>query len=137
MRPITSLMLTLLLCACAALPRHEAPPLEVTLEVIREDPCAGDSLGLVLTNGSSVPVLYNLCASVLERHTEEEWEQLPSERVCTMELLTLGPGRQICYPMQLPKDTTPGQYRFLTRISSMDNGPQQLVSSPPFRVVAR
>jgi hypothetical protein len=137
MRPITPLLLTLLLCACAALPRHEAPALPITLEVVREDPCAGDSLGLVLTNNSSAPVLYNLCASVLERRTDGEWERVPSERVCTMELLTLGPGREICYPMQLPQGTTPGQYRFLTRIDSMDNGSQQFVYSPPFQVGGR
>jgi hypothetical protein len=41
-----------------------------------------------------------------------------------MELLSLGPGRQICYPMQLPQGITPGQYRFLTRIESMENGSQ-------------
>lgn len=111
-------VLLVLLAACA--------PAAVKLDATVSQ---GRILELALHNGSAKPIGYNLCASGLQRRSEDEWQAVPSTRVCTMELRALAPGQvaRFSAPMEAPR---PGEYRAVTRV---DGGPGE-VSSEPFLV---
>ena len=51
-----------------------------------------------------------------------------------MELRTLLPGRDVEYPIPLPGDLAPGEYRFLTQVEVADTGARQGMRSDPIRV---
>jgi hypothetical protein len=133
-RTILAPLAILLLCACAAVSVPVSASGEVRLGVEPQTLSAGDTLVLVLSNDSSSSVFYNLCHSVLERRTGERWEQVTSDRICTMELRTLEPGRQVRYPLQVPPSTSPGEYRYATRIEEISSGWHEIVRTMPFRV---
>lgn len=95
---------------------------------------AGDSILLGLDNGTAEQIGYNLCASSLERQTQEGWALLTTEVVCTMELRLLEPGQAGSYPMWLPAGLTPGEYRYRTTIHVMQRNETHQVTSNTFRV---
>lgn len=88
----------------------------------------GRALELVLHNGSSQAIGYNLCASGLERRSEDGWQQVPSTRICTRELRMLAPGERASFRDAV--DLRPGDYRAVTRVHG---GPGE-VRSEPFAV---
>ena len=87
------------------------------------------ALELVLHNGSSRAIGYNLCASGLERRSEDGWQPVPSTRICTMELRRLAPGERAGFRAP-PEDLPPGEYR---AVIGVDGGPGE-VRSEPFAV---
>jgi hypothetical protein len=133
-RTILAPFTVLLLCACAAVSVPVSAGGGVRLGVEPQALAAGDTLVVVLSNDSSSAVFYNLCHSVLERKSGEKWEQVPSDRICTMELRTLEPGKQVRYPLQVPPSTPPGEYRYATRIEDIGSGAHEIVRTTPFRV---
>ena len=72
---------------------------------------------LRLTNGSDMPIGYNLCTTVIERE-EETWMALPSDVACTMELRTLAPGASATFERELTASVYPGEYRFRAAVES-------------------
>lgn len=107
--------LLVLLAACAS----GAVTLDATVS-------QGGALELALRNGSPDPIGYNLCASGLERRSEDGWRAVPSTRVCTMELRTLAPGGVARFRAP-PEGLPPGEYRALTRV---DGAPGEVRSEP-------
>src|SRR5690606_15095996 len=99
--------------ACSAEPQ---PPQDnpVELLITPEIPAVGQEAVLTLRNGSTAPVGYNLCTSTLMRHNGSEWEPVPSDRVCTMELRVLAPGEEDQFTVAMPAELAPGSYRFET-----------------------
>lgn len=96
-----------------------------------------DTITITLDNTSSATVGYNLCTSSLERRTGDEWQPVPSDRVCTMELRMLEPGEQAGFPLPLPPDLTPGEYRVVTGLHPTDADERVDVASTPFTVGQR
>lgn len=79
----------------------------------------GASVTLTLNNGSRGRLGYNLCTSLLQTAAGEE---VRSDRVCTMELRILEPGRAATYSYDLPSALEDGSYRFSTSVEPMDDG---------------
>ena len=86
---------------------------------------------LTLRNGDRQQIGYNLCTSALETSAGRP---VPSNRVCTMELRTLGPGRSATYSYKLPVNMADGSYRFLTQVEWMQSGRRSGVRSNSFEV---
>ena len=104
---------------------------------LRIEPTAaapGDSVALVLDNGSAEIVGYNLCTTTLDRRSGEAWEPVASDRVCTMELRMLQPGQEARITLALPADLAPGEYRAVTGVERMDAGERTGVATEPFQV---
>jgi hypothetical protein len=129
---ITSALLIGLLGACAS-PRADTPATDVGLDVEPASVVAGESVTLVLANGSPAPIGYNLCASRLERRSGEGWEGVRSDRVCTLEIRSLAAGEEARFAVDLPSDLATGPYRFSTSVERDAVGPST-ISSDPFQV---
>jgi hypothetical protein len=130
--PLIALALVVL-TACA--PRQATDlPQDVVLRAQPTPATAGGSLTLVLENGSGEQVGYNLCASSLDRRVAEEWQPVPSDRVCTMELRILEPGGEADFTLDLPTDLPTGEYRATTDVAWMERGGRVSVSTQPFRI---
>jgi hypothetical protein len=67
---------------------------------------------LVLSNGSTGDLGYNLCFHTLERRTGDAWAPVNQLTVCTAELRTLVPGAQATFDTNLPPALEPGTYRY-------------------------
>jgi hypothetical protein len=109
----------------------------VRLRVEPTELAAGDSITLVLENGSPDRIGYNLCTSDLQRSNDGGWETVPSDRVCTMELRTLPPGERARYPLSLASGLAEGEYRYRTRVERLERGDRSDVPSEVFRVRVR
>lgn len=90
---------------------------------------------LTLENNSSEQIGYNLCASTLERWNAGEWTQVPLEENCTRELRTLDPLRSVAYEKDLPRQLSPGEYRYVTSVESPLGASQRPLASVTFRVI--
>ena len=97
-------------------------------------PSPGESVTLVLRNESDAAIGYNLCTSGLFRQSGAEWEQVPEDRICTLELRILPPGEQADFTLQLPLGLESGTYRYQTSIDGPGTGESGQVSAPPFAV---
>lgn len=128
-----SLVAMILLCSCGPSIQSGAGQ-GVTLRVEPNTVSAGDSVTLVLANGSPGEIGYNLCSSGLERQVGSEWQTVPSDRVCTMELRILPPGEEARYPLDTSAQLAPGEYRFVTNIDMIDGGGPGGIRSAPFRL---
>lgn len=128
-----ALGLMVLLLACAPTPEFGEAG-DVRLSVEPASLPAGDSITLELSNGSADAVAYNLCTSELERLSGGEWQAVPSDRVCTMELRSLPGGQQVRYELDLPSDLPAGEYRYRTRVARLDAGEGRMLRSGTFRV---
>lgn len=126
-----ALVLMVLLLGCAPTPDGAG---DVRLSVEPESLSAGDSITLELSNGSAEPVAYNLCTSELERLSDGEWQAVPSDRVCTMELRSLPGAQRVRYELDLPSDLPAGEYRYRTRVARLDAGEGRMLRSGTFRV---
>ena len=94
----------------------------------------GDTLTLILTNASQEAIGYNLCSSGLERRQGTDWQVVPSNRVCTMELRVLEPGDQATFPVDVPDTLSTGEYRFTTSVDLFDSGGREGLASEAFSV---
>jgi hypothetical protein len=133
MRTLTLFALALL-GGCNPAIRPGTQPSGVSLGVTPDRVVAGDSVTLLLSNGTPSGIGYNLCTSALERRSGSGWQALASDRICTMELRTLASGEQVRYPMDLPTGLAPGEYRFHTTIELLDGGGRSEVRSESFRI---
>lgn len=124
-------ILTLGIAACSARTNGTA---EVELRAEPTTLQAGDTATIVLRNNSNSTIGYNLCPSALERKDGEAWQQIPSDRMCTMELRMLEPGQEARYPYVLPTDLAAGEYRFVTGVNRMPAGDAIGVATEPFRI---
>lgn len=106
---------------------------EVAFTASPKDVAQGGTLNLTLANGSDQPLGYNLCTSAIETGAGAP---VQSDRVCTMELRTVEPGRSATYAFELPDDIAPGRYRLVTNIHFMQSGAQTSVRTGTFKVTA-
>lgn len=135
--PLAAAAATLLLAAACASTSIATPVSSVRLLVQPASVSAGGTATLVLANGSSADVGYNLCTSGLERRQGDAWSPVPSDRVCTMELRSLAPGAEARYELELPGALPAGEYRALTSVEVQSRNEMLAVTSDPFRVTAR
>jgi hypothetical protein len=84
------------------------------------------SLELRLRNDSNRTLGYNLCTSNVERRNGQSWQAVASQRICTMELRTLPPGKEARYSLTL-EQLAPGEYRVTTRVEGL---PGKLTTDP-------
>lgn len=139
MRRWRSCLLSLLMLvpgagACAQSESREPENGVVTLRHSPERPVPGGRVTLILRNGSTGTVGYNLCTSALTQELATGWEAVPSDRVCTMELRLLDPGQEDEFVLELPGDLDPGSYRFETVVERMPEGPRDEVVAEPFTI---
>lgn len=107
------------------------PSGRVTLAAAPPGTSAGATMTLTLANSSRRTVGYNLCTSDLQTSAGTS---VKTNRVCTMELRTLQPGRRATYQYELPDSLPDGRYRFSTGVQRMPNGSRITVTSNSFRV---
>lgn len=108
----------------------------VRLLVARPTVAAGDTVTITLENGSRDSIGYNLCTSGLERRSGGGWSAVPNDRMCTMELRTLAPEARATYPLDIPSDLAPGEYRVVTGVERLAARERLEVTSEPFTVAA-
>lgn len=106
----------------------------ITLDVEPWTAAPGETMVLTLRNGFPERVGYNLCTSALERERAGGWEAVPSDRACTMELRTLGPGEQATYQLELDDDLDAGEYRYRTTVHLMETETRREVTTETFSV---
>ena len=108
-----------------------APSGNVTLTAAPTQTSAGSAVTLTLANGSRQTVGYNLCTSALQTAAGAE---VRTDRVCTLELRTLEPGRNATYRYELPGRLSDGRYRFSTGLDQMPSGGPTSVTSNTIEV---
>ena len=87
---------------------------------------------LTLDNGTTRPIGYNLCSSVLERRDGASWTPVSND-ICTMQVNTLNPGFDATFEKR-PEDLRAGEYRFVTRVESPLGTAPQVVMTSTFTV---
>ena len=128
-----SLAAALLLGACTY-QNGDLPPQPseaISLAVTPPAASAGSAMTLTLSNGSQQAIGYNLCTSQLQT---APGSTVRTDRVCTLELRTLDPGRTTTYSYELPTGLPAGEYRFTTNVERMQTGGQTTVTSNSFQV---
>jgi hypothetical protein len=133
MRLIIAVLLTVTASGCAT----PAPPVDsptLDLQIAPPSPRPGDEITLTLMNNTAGSVGYNLCASALTREVGAEWQPVPSDRVCTMELRTLEPAQVDSFAFNLPGDLPGGVYRFQTNVEDLQAGTREEVATTIFLV---
>lgn len=90
------------------------------------------ALRLTLDNGSTEPIGYNLCTSQLQRQNGNDWTNVPTDEVCTMELRTLNPGADATFEKRLPAGLPAGVYRYVTSIENPVDAKMIPVATEPF-----
>lgn len=126
-----TLALVLVSCAPVTPPPQSAPAVRgVTLSA--EPPAAGEVL-LILQNGSTEPVGYNLCSSALQRWDGVNWTNVETDDVCTMELRSLPPGTDATFRKRLPANLAAGEYRYVASVEIPMGTPQVPVATEGFR----
>lgn len=109
----------------------EQPSGAVSLSAAPARVAPGAMMTLTLRNGSRGQIGYNLCTSAIETAAGRT---VRTDRMCTMELRTLGPDRSADYAYELPARIERGSYRFSTGVERMDAGARSVVRSNSFEV---
>lgn len=123
------------IAGCGTIPKSAGTLAGISLHVQPETVRAGQSVTLRLVNEHAPEQLgYNLCTSHLELRGGEDWEPVPSHRVCTMELRILDPNRSAHFEVGLPSDLAPGEYRAVTVVHVLQTDDRLEVTSLPFRI---
>lgn len=144
MRGIVALLLALVVTACeyAAAPMGPDPNLDATgaeqvFSTDRESYAPGATLVIRLRNPHQHGVGYNLCSSILERQAGGAWQisEVGNDRVCTMALWTLEPGRTATFNVQLDSRLPEGEYRFRTNLENLDARTSERVFTNTFRII--
>jgi hypothetical protein len=134
LRSCSTLLALVAWVGCAPM-QPAAAPAGIQLRAEPGELSPGDSLVLVLENGTDEALGYNLCTSGLEQRSGDAWRPVALDRVCTMELRMLEPNQQARFADPLPADLAPGEYRAVTGVERMASGGRQDVASEPFRVL--
>lgn len=98
---------------------------------------AGDTLRVLLINGTAAEVGYNLCPARLERRSGDSWQPVPDQRMCTMELRLLSPSDTALHARLLDSTLAAGEYRVVTTVNPGGMRSSGEVVSPSFTVSAR
>lgn len=87
---------------------------DLTLNLEAETFAAGQTVSLVLSNGTDQRVGFNMCFHVVEQLTDGDWERvtLDQGRICTLIHHSLDPGGSATYHTSIPSALGPGEYRF-------------------------
>ena len=107
------------------------PSGDVRLSASPSRTAAGSTMTLTLANSANYTVGYNLCTSAIETAAGAA---VKTDRICTMELRTLQPGRSANYSFELPANLADGRYRYSTGAENMDAGTRAVVKSNIFTV---
>jgi hypothetical protein len=94
----------------------------------------GDTATIVLRNGTTQPLGYNLCHSSREMRTGGAWKRIFPLRLCTMELRVLAPGAETTLREPITGEWQPGEYRIVTTVERMRSGDRGEIFTPPFTV---
>ena len=97
----------------------------------------GDTVTLVLTNGTARDIGYNLCVSRLERWDGRGWRsvrKMPEDSACILPLYSLTPGDSAQYLQPVYAFIEGGTYRFRDSIEWLGDGSRAEVISNGFRV---
>jgi len=97
----------------------------------------GDTVTLVLTNGTAREIGYNLCVGQLERWDGNGWRgvrKMPENSACILPLYTLTPGDSAQYLQPVYDFIEGGSYRFRDTIEWLGDGGRAEVISNGFRV---
>ncbi len=113
----------------------------VTFEADQDAYSLGSTAAAILRNGSSRPIVYNLCFTTLERKVEGEWVFVGPSIACSAVGMTLSPGDQAPYRIDLGGKLLPdlpeGTYRLKTTAGPVDeDGENLLLTTQPFSVRA-
>ena len=87
---------------------------------------------LMLDNGASHQIGYNLCSSVLERRNGTSWTRAHTD-ICTADIRRLNPGADATFEKR-PGPLPAGEYRWVTRIESPLDAPPATLATGVFRV---
>ena len=133
---LSAAFLTILFAACTAVPADPPPPAAATIPVIQlsAERISPSTIRLILENGASHPVGYNLCSSALQRRIGGTWEAVNTGEFCTMELRTLNPGADATFEKTLPSGLTAGDYRYVTNVESPLGTQQTGVATDSFKL---
>lgn len=127
-------MIVVVLAGCRSVAVETATPENVTLSVDAARYAPGDTVELRLDNRTDDRVGYNLCTSALERREGGEWVNVPSDRVCTMELRLLSAGDRATYPLVLERGLPSGTYRASTVVELPVGGARAWIVSETFEL---
>ncbi len=133
MRSIIALLLTTIAVGCSSQSSPGISP-GLDLQISPASPAPGEAITLVLANRTGATIGYNLCTSALTREVGTEWQPVPSDRVCTMELRALESAQVDSFSFDLPVDLAAGVYRFETNVEDMAAGTRQEVATTIFLV---
>lgn len=126
-------VLVAVLAACASEPQPPAaPPFE--LLIAPETPVPGQDVTLTLENLYGPTVGYNLCTSTLVRDEGGQFVEVPSDRVCTMEIRSLPVGQRDSYTLPMPAGLPTGVYRFRVALDQGEGAGPTTVDSHLFFV---
>jgi hypothetical protein len=144
MRTIALLPLAALLAlGCSGSPTGSGPGLPaavlrdaegITFAAERPAYRQGDTATIVLRNGTTQSLGYNLCHSSRELRAGGSWSRISSLRLCTMELRILAPGAETVLREPITAEWQPGEYRMVTRVERMRSGDGGEVFTPSFTV---
>jgi hypothetical protein len=129
-----ALAVAVVLIACAG----PTQPPAVWLTVDAREHTLGDTLALVLANGTATDIGYHLCSVQLERRVDVQWTAVQSGGECPEEHLVLGVGDTASVTWHFSGGFDPGVYRAVVTVwgvgGLLDDGTR--VASAPFRVRA-
>lgn len=128
MMKMATLLLSLMLGSACAMNSASESTNGVTLTAAH----SGQAVVLTLRNDSGAAVGYNLCSSTLQRRAGGTWENVPTDRMCTMEIRNLDSGGAATFDHTLPDGTAAGEYRYVTIVDA--NASRANVASNPFNV---
>ena len=106
----------------------------ITFEAERSTYRQGDTATILLRNGTSQSLGYNLCHSSREIRTGGSWKRVALNRPCTLELRTLAPGAETHYREPITAEWQPGEYRLATTVERMRSGDRGQIYTPAFTV---
>lgn len=87
---------------------------------------------LALDNGAPHAIGYNLCSSELQQRTGSGWTAVPTDDVCTMQLMTLGAGRDATFEKRMPAGLAAGEYRYVTSVETPIGTAAIRIATDPF-----
>lgn len=108
-----------------------ARPAAVSLAVSPTQVAPGGTVMLTLNNASDHKLGYNLCTSTIETGSGVP---VTTDKICTMELRIVDPGKTAEFGYALPQTLGAGTYRFAAQVTHMPGDKSSLVRSNDFRV---
>lgn len=94
---------------------------------------SGSNVMLTLMNHGDAAIGYNLCTSALQRRDPNDWVEVRTDEVCTMELRTLQPGAAATFEKTLPPNLQPGTYRYVTSVEKPVGGARVVAATDSFK----